>query len=483
MPDTAEVQYARPVLHLPLLRAGTPYRSRDVVVLSDVRTGAPVAEVSQANRGLIARDLAASPRARAALRERSLAELLAICSRAARLFAEAELPVDGTRQTPEQFVAAQSATTGMPRALCRANMVKVRTVLEEMEQVLAGLTRGLDARALDAGWATEDGRPVSFRCEADVLGAVLPSNSPGVHSLWLPAIALKVPLALRPGREEPWTPLRIAHALIAAGCPPQALGYYPSDYGGASEILLRCSRSMFFGDASTVRGWLDDPRVQIHGPGWSKVLFGRDAAERWHGHLDLLVGSVADNGGRSCLNASGVWTPAHGREIAAALAERLAAVGARPLDDPAAALCAFPRAAQARRVSEFIDRQLSIPGAEDLTAAHRPGRVAECDGCTFLLPTVIWCEDPAHPLAQCEFLFPFVSVVEAPAPEIAARIGPTLVATVLGDDAELRRAVLDARHVDRVNLGAWPTSRVAWDQPHEGNLFEHLYRRRALQTD
>jgi len=25
-----------------------------------------------------------------------------------------------------------------------------------------------------------------------------------------------------------------------------------------------------------------------------------------------------------------------------------------------------------------------------------------------------------------------------------------------------------------------PTGRVEWDQPHEGNLFEHLYRRRAL---
>ena len=35
--------------------------------------------------------------------------------------------------------------------------------------------------------------------------------------------------------------------------------------------------------------------------------------------------------------------------------------------------------------------------------------------------------------------------------------------------------------IHRLNLGPVPTSRVEWDQPHEGNLFEFLYARRALQ--
>ena len=34
--------------------------------------------------------------------------------------------------------------------------------------------------------------------------------------------------------------------------------------------------------------------------------------------------------------------------------------------------------------------------------------------------------------------------------------------------------------VHRLNLGALPTWKLSWDQPHEGNLFEHLYVRRAL---
>ena len=35
--------------------------------------------------------------------------------------------------------------------------------------------------------------------------------------------------------------------------------------------------------------------------------------------------------------------------------------------------------------------------------------------------------------------------------------------------------------VGRLNLGPVPTNQIAWDQPHEGNLFEHLYARRAFQ--
>ena len=137
----------------------------------------------------------------------------------------------------------------------------------------------------------------------------------------------------------------------------------------------------------------------------------------------------------------------------------------------------------ARRVSELIDDQLRQPGAEDLSARHYPGgRVAEVDGCTFLRPTVIHCTDPEHPLAAAEFVFPFVTVVEVPAPRLLASLGPTLVATVLSDDPAVQQQALACHHIDRLNLGAIATPRITWDQPHEGSLFEHLYRQRAFQA-
>lgn len=470
------------MVHIPLLRAGVPYTSLSLNRLTDIRNGAAVAEVSLANPGLIARDLTSMAESRRELETLSTAELLGICRRAAQFFMEEELPVGAHAQSPDDYLQQLAATTGMPMSLGRSNMQKIHFVLAQMETVLAGLTRGLDLAVLDRGWGIEDARNVSFRRETDALGVVLPSNSPGVHSLWLPAIALKTVLVLKPGSQEPWTPYRVAQALLAAGCPPRALGFYPTDYAGASEILMRCGRSMLFGDRSTVAPWTADPRVQIHGPGWSKIVIGADQARNWRQHLELIVDSVSNNCGRSCINASGVWTADRGREIAEAIAERLAAIEAHPLDDPRAQLAAFPSVEAAERLSRYIDSQLATPGATDLTARLRAGgRVARVDGCGFLLPTVVYCEDPKHPLAQAEFLFPFVSVVDAPAGELVERMGPTLVATGLTEDPGLERDLMASPHIERLNLGPIPTCAVSWDQPHEGNLFEHLYRQRALQ--
>jgi acyl-CoA reductase-like NAD-dependent aldehyde dehydrogenase len=470
------------MLHVPLLRAGEPYRSLATRRLTDVRSGEPVVEVSQANPGLIARDLACTASNQSRLAARSVGDLLALCRRAAQLLGEADLPLGESSQSPALYALQVSRTTGLPQSLVRANLEKSCFVLREMETVFGGLTRGLESEILDRGWGEEQGRVVSYRRETDILAAVLPSNSPGVHALWLPAIPLKVTLALRPGSQEPWTPYRIAQAFIAAGCPREAFGFYPSDHAGAGELLQRAGRSLLYGDEATVGPWRSDPRVQIHGPGFSKVVLGPDTAAAWRDHRDLMVESVAANGGRSCINASGVWTASRGRELAAGLAQELAAIEARPLDDPRAELAAMPSLEAAQGLSAYIDERLRQPGAEDMTAHLRPSRIARVDGCAFMLPTVVYCSDPAHPLAQAEFLFPFVAVVEVPGDELVAALGSSLVVTAVTGDGPLRDRLLAATHVERLNLAAVPTNRVAWDQPHEGNLFELLYKQRSLQA-
>jgi hypothetical protein len=99
-----------------------------------------------------------------------------------------------------------------------------------------------------------------------------------------------------------------------------------------------------------------------------------------------------------------------------------------------------------------------------------------------LLPTIVYCTDPQHPLANSEFLFPFAAVVEIPQKELLKQIGATLVATVITDDLAFTRDLLASRQIERLNLGVIPTSRISWNQPHEGNLFEHLYKQRAFQS-
>jgi hypothetical protein len=187
--------------------------------------------------------------------------------------------------------------------------------MREMEQVIRGLTRGLPFEALDDGYAAGT-PPLSYFPRAHTLGVVLPNNSPGVHSLWIPAIALKTALVLRPGSAEPWSPYRIIQALIKAGVPQEAFHYYPSDHAGGGEIMRTAGRGMIFGDASTMKAYASDPRIEIHGPGFSKIVIGEDQADNWERYLDVMVESIAANSGRSCVNASGVWTPRYSRQIA-----------------------------------------------------------------------------------------------------------------------------------------------------------------------
>src|ERR1051325_9492779 len=88
--------------------------------------------------------------------------------------------------------------------------------------VLKGLTRGLDLSILDKGYGELNGQALSFFPRAQSLGVVLPNNSPGVHTLWTPSVALKIPLVLKPGSSDPWTPYRISQALVKPGAPREA---------------------------------------------------------------------------------------------------------------------------------------------------------------------------------------------------------------------------------------------------------------------
>jgi acyl-CoA reductase-like NAD-dependent aldehyde dehydrogenase len=479
------------MIHLPLLRRGTPYRSLDIARVPHHGTGKTFVEVSQANAGLIRRDLRDQAAMRASLAAIPVARLIEMTREAAGHFLDATLPIGADnrdQQRPDDYVEQLSSTTGMPFAMVRRNMQRVAAAMTNVGDILRGLTRGLDPGVLDRGFGDVDGQAVSFFPRTQSLGIVLPSNSPGVHGLWVPAIALKMPLVLRPGSAEPWTPYRLIQAFMKAGIPGDAFNFFPSDHAGAGEIVRHTGRSMFFGDLGAVGAFAGDPRVELHGPGYSKILIGADVASGggWRAHLDLLAASVAENGGRSCVNASGIWTPADGRAIAEALAERLAAIVPRASDDPAAEIAPFADPRVAERISSQIDAGLFEAGAEDLSAKRRGGtpRLVTLNGSTYLLPTVIHCASSSHPLANREFLFPFVSVVEMTADEMAALpecLGPTLVVSALTKDQALIDKLLASHLIGRLNLGPIQTNRIVWDQPHEGNLFEHLYGRRAFQ--
>jgi acyl-CoA reductase-like NAD-dependent aldehyde dehydrogenase len=472
------------VPHIPVLRRGRYYESLDKANVCDHRTGAPLASISQINAGIIRKDLAKMADSRGALKQFTVEQLIQICVAAGDQFLNGTLPLGdkGHVQSPEDYVRTLSATSGLPHVMVRRNMQKIHYALTNMRTVLNGLTRGLDLRILDNGYGEQSGTRISFYPTTKCLGLIMPSNSPAVNSLWLPAIPLKIPVMIKPGREEPWTPFRLIQAFIAAGCPSEAFGFYPADHEGAGEILRSGNRALIFGDQNTTAQYANNPAIQIHGPGFSKILIGEDQIENWPEFIDLIASSIADNGGRSCVNASAVVAPKYAAEIADALARKLEPIAPLPPEDDNARLSAFANRKMADYINGAIEEDLKTRGAADVTATYRGGpRKVEFQGGIYLRPTIVLCDSFAHPLANREFLCPYASVVEVPQRDMLNQIGPSLVVTAITRDRAFQEQLVESPLIERLNLGPISTMKISWDQPHEGNMFEFLYKRRSIE--
>jgi acyl-CoA reductase-like NAD-dependent aldehyde dehydrogenase len=467
-------------INIPILRLGKSYESLDTVKLET--GGGRTVFTHTANPGLIRRDLLGVRRARAVLEEIPAETLAGCCEQAAEYFMHGDLPLGENLQGPQDYVEALSETTKLPHTLVRMNMGKIHAAMSQIRTVIGGLTRGIPLEMFDRGLTRQSDLDVNYYPVTDSLGVSLPSNAPAVNSLWIPAPVLKIPVLLKPGREDPFTPFRIVQAMIKAGFPEEAFGFYPTTHEGGDTILMTCGRGIAFGSDQTVRKYAPFDSIQVHGTGRSKILIGDDFIGKWPEHLQTLVQSVSANGGRSCINTSAILVPSGREELADALARELARIEPLPRDHDCALLCGFSNVGWARSINDLIDEHLKVEGAEDVTARHRSGpRLVEAHGQTYLRPTLISCSDESHPLANTEFMFPFASVVEMPQERMLREIGETLVVSAFTDDPDWIRELMVSPDIERLNIGPFPTNRVQWEQPHEGNLFEFLFHRRAIQ--
>ncbi|MFO0947621.1 MAG: hypothetical protein U1D30_17135 [Planctomycetota bacterium] len=145
----------------------------------------------------------------------------------------------------------------------------------------------------------------------------------------------------------------------------------------------------------------------------------------------------------------------HGREIADALAKKMAAVKVLPRTSRKRVCCLHR--SRGRRCGLQHDRRgpEERPGVTDYGQAHRDGvapTVVKKERCvTFCRP---W--SPRFPRAlgvKKEYMFRFVTVVECPEERCSA--STALVCSMITDKRrELREAFIDATHIDRLNLGA-----------------------------
>ena len=238
---------------------------------------------------------------------------------------------------------------------------------------------------------------------------------------------------------------------------------------------------MIFGGPQTIEQYAGNPKVQVHGPGYAKVVLGDDCVDDWEKYVDLMVDSVYRNGGRSCINASSIYASRHTKEIAEAVAAKLGPIEILPPESPESGLAAFTIEGAAQAIWNAIESDAKSSLVTDMTSQYGE-RLVERTPVAYIRPVVLHHVSHESESRNKEYMFPMVNVVECPQAQMINAIDYTLVCTAITNDDGFRRDLIDCVHIDRLNLGPIPTPQLDWLQPHEGNLIEFLYKNRALQV-
>ena len=274
---------------------------------------------------------------------------------------------------------------------------------------------------------------------------------------------------------------------MQAGVPAEAFSFYPRDHAGGGEILRRTGRGMLFGDVGVgapVSRATRASRCTARATARSSSARTRiDDWEQLHRHDRGVGGRQRRPLVRQRVRACGSLRHAE-RDRRGAGASGWPQIVPRAADDEQAPLAPFADPCVAERISAMIDADLEIAGrrrrhARSIAAPSRVG-----DGAT-AAPTC--CRRSSSAIAR-SIRWPTASSCSRSS--ASWRCDRRRDARRLGHDAGRHRAspttptllerLVASPHVDRLNLGPIPTNQIGWDQPHEGNLFEHLYARRAI---
>jgi acyl-CoA reductase-like NAD-dependent aldehyde dehydrogenase len=454
---------------LPALDALGPdgaYHTHERQTITDV-AGNPLAELSLVPKLYVTRAMAALHKAETLPVDQRLAAL----ARAGE--AHAAGTIDGVPAAHHQFVVSRAS--GMPISVVRsAGEAIARSAAEAYRSVQCARPIGAVNDWRDP--LTRTGSGVWTR-RGDVFAVHAPGNHPGVHGLWLEALALGYRVAVRPSRRDPFTPHRLISALRTAGFGDDQVVLLPSGYDAADEILRGADLAMAYGGEEVMRKYAGYSTMLPQGPGRSKILLTADVD--WREHLDVIVASISHEGGRACVNATGVFVEGDTAPVARAIAERLAAIPSLPPEDEHAVLPVLPLAD-----AQKIEQYLLAKAAGTVAWLGGDGVVDELgDGSAALRPAVHELNRPDAEQAGVELAFPCVWVAPWTAEAGLEPLKDTLVLTAITHDTHLVDRLVAEPTIVNVYVGDHPTYWTQPGIPHDGYLAEFLMRTKAVIRD
>jgi hypothetical protein len=453
-----------PVLVDALGPAGA-YRARKRQPVLDV-VGNPVAELSLVPSLFVTRTMSALRKAQSLPLEQRLTALIDAGDR----FACGT--INGVSPTDYQYTVSRM---GIP-------VVTVRAAIDMIRRSATGAYLSAQhARPVGAvnDWRdplTRAGRAVWIR-RGNVFAVHAAGNHPGVHSLWLEALALGYRVAVRPSRREPFTPHRLISALRESGFGDDQVVLLPTDHVAADEILRQADLGMVYGGQEVIDKYATDPTVLPNGPGRSKILITAEAD--WRDYLDMIVDSISNQGGVGCINTTAVFVEGDPTPLAEAIAERLATIPSLPPGDDKAVLPAYSVQA-AKRVEEYL--LTKAQGTTSHLGGH--GVVDELgDGSAVLRPAVHQVDNPYATQVNIELGFPCVWVAPWTREASTSVFTNTLVLTAVTHDEQLLDNLLADPTIKNLYIGNHPTYWIEPGIPHDAYLGEFLMRTKAVIRD
>ena len=409
----------------------------------------------------------------AALSALPIRTVLEIFERAADVFATGR--PDGLE--PEAYVRNASLTSGLPVSIVRKQTLGLfPPAFRMMDRFLQVQTPG-ELEVFDRHYYEAGGIRIGLTPRGRNVGFVMPGNHPSVHFMWLCALAMKLPVVVRPSNDDLFTPYRLVTALLDAGLPEDAIAFVPGAHDLVDAIVQACSLSVLFGAQPLADRYSSHRNVRIHGPGRSKVvvLGGADFDET----VGMITRLVMDDAGRGCINGSAVIVEGGAAKLASAVAAALERV---PVQSPLVegAQLGSVRMAEAQAYNGLIDSRLG--GATEHTPG-RAGRVAIVDGVPIMRPTVIEVDSFEHPLFGMELPFPFVVFTSARSRQDLLRASRNSLAIVVaGEDETLARDLLLEPTIDKVFGSGALSTEFDPREPHEGFLLDFLFQKKAIRS-
>ena len=408
------------------------------------------------------------------LRSLPIREVLDVFQRAADIFATGR--ADGLE--PEAYVRNASLSSGLPLSIVRKQTLGLFPPAFRMMDRFLRVQSPCGLEVFDRYFYDAGGIRVGLTPRGRNVGFVMPGNHPSTHLMWVCALAMKVPVVLRPSNDDLFTPYRLVTAFLEAGLPEEAIAFVPGGHDLVDPIVQACSLSVLFGGQQLADRYAPNRNVKIHGPGRSKVVVLADAD--FEQTVRLISRLVLDDAGRGCINGSAVIVEGSAGRLAAAVAAALEKV---PVQSPLAegAQLGAVRMAEAEAYSALIDSRLGS-GAIEHTPG-RAGRVATVNGVPIMRPTVIEVDLFEHPLFGMELPFPFVVFAPVRSRQDLLRAAcNSLAVVVAGEDDTLAQDLLLEPTIDKVFGSGALSTEFDPREPHEGFLLDFLFQKKAIRS-